>query len=41
MFLPNAYALEVDTKAAERSKITYSKTPKAYVTFGVLTHLVV
>jgi len=30
MSLPNAYALEVDTEAAERLKTTSSKTPKAF-----------
>ena len=41
MFLPNAYALEVDTQAANRLKITYPETPKDFVTLGVLIYLVV
>ena len=41
MFLPNAYALEVDTQAAKRLKITYPETPKDFVTLGVLIYLVV
>ena len=41
MFLPNAPALEVETRAIKRLKIIHSETPKEFVPFGVLTCAVV
>lgn len=41
MSLPNAYALEVDTEAAQRLKITSPETPKDFATLGVFDFPVV
>jgi len=41
MSLPNAYALEVDRKAAQRLKIISPKTPMDFMTLGVFLSQVV
>ena len=41
MVLPKAQALEVETKAANRLKITYFETPTDSIVLGVLNYPVV
>jgi len=41
MSLPNAFALEVDTEAAERLKTTFPETPKDFNALGVFPSAVV